>query len=131
MFPSYYNRCDTSQFEKFVCKRRMASSGMLRRVALVRTDVTANVFPSSSILITLMKEALSSFETSVLTTVTRPNILEDAILHSHRREYLKSYFVCKHPTFAVVHTSALVLQQPADCNRTQHVHPVTLLWSPF
>jgi hypothetical protein len=75
---------------------------MLRRVALVRTDVseelssvrrllvTANV-PSSLILATLMKEALSSSETSILTRTTRRNIPEDAILHSHCRENLKSY----------------------------------------
>jgi hypothetical protein len=66
---------------------------MLRRVALVRTDVseelspsfirvtrigelgtmlvTASVVPSSPILVTLMKEALSSSQTSVLTRATR------------------------------------------------------------
>jgi hypothetical protein len=104
------------------------SSGMLCRVALVRTDVSeepsasfirvtigepgitlaatsnrrtlrrntkllvaANVVPSSPILVTLMMEALGSSETSVLTRATRRNNPEDTILHSHRRENLKSY----------------------------------------
>jgi hypothetical protein len=84
----------------------MVSSGMLRRVVLVRTDVseehsssfiratrigelgttravtsnrhsvhrllvTASVVPSSPILVTVMKEALISYETSVSTRATR------------------------------------------------------------
>jgi hypothetical protein len=66
----------------------MASSGMLRRVALVRTDVSQRAsvasygcIPSSPILVTLMMEALSSSETLVLTRATRRNVPEDSILH--------------------------------------------------
>jgi hypothetical protein len=63
------------RFEVFVAvTKRMASSEVLHRVALVITDVseellgTANV-PSSPI-VTLMMEVLSSSETSVLTRAT-------------------------------------------------------------
>jgi hypothetical protein len=61
----------------------MPSSGMLRRVALIRTvseELKANVVPSSPILVTLMIEALGSSETSVFTRSTRRNIPEDGIL---------------------------------------------------
>jgi hypothetical protein len=102
----YPSTCCSHQTLYNVLSWRMASSGMIRDVALVRTDVsegeiflrsmrrllvTANVVPSSPILVTLMMEALHSSEVSVLTRSTRRNIPEDAILHSHRRENLKSY----------------------------------------
>jgi hypothetical protein len=65
---------------------------MLRRVALVRTDVpeecTASIFkglvtvnvPSSSIIVTLIMEAPHSSKTPVLTRATWRNIPEDEIL---------------------------------------------------
>jgi hypothetical protein len=60
---------------------------MLRRVALVRTNVSKELsvsfirVTSSTILVTLMKEVLSYSETSVLTRASRRNIPEDAILY--------------------------------------------------
>jgi hypothetical protein len=72
----------------------MPSTGMFRRVSVVRTEVrllvTANV-PSSLILVTLMMEVLGSSETSVLPRATRRNIPEDRILHSHRLKNLELY----------------------------------------
>jgi hypothetical protein len=56
----------------------MMSSWMLRRVALVRIDVSEE--PGAS-------------ETSALTRTTWRNIPEDTILHSHHRENLKSYML--------------------------------------
>jgi hypothetical protein len=53
--------------------------------------VTADVFLNTLILVALMMEAIHSYETSVLTTVTLHHIQEDGALHSHRRESLKSY----------------------------------------
>jgi hypothetical protein len=85
----------------------MVSAGLLRRVALIRTDVSEEpgasfirvtkigvaflrsvrrllvatcVVPSSPIFVTLMMEAPDSSETSVLTRATRRNNPEDTIL---------------------------------------------------
>jgi hypothetical protein len=91
----------------------MPSSGMLHHMALLRTDVseerfasinsvtifrrsvlrlliTANVVAALPILVTLMLELIRSSETSIVTRATRRYIPEGDILHSHRRQNIKS-----------------------------------------
>jgi hypothetical protein len=69
----------------------LASSGILSRVALVITDVSEE-HSASIIRVTRISELGTTLAvTSVLTRATPRNIQEDAILHSHRRENVKSY----------------------------------------
>jgi hypothetical protein len=75
--------------ERSACIIRVRRMGELRSV--LRLLVTANFVPSPPILVTLMTEALRSFETSVLTRTKRRKIPEDDILHSHRHGNIKSY----------------------------------------
>jgi hypothetical protein len=72
----------------------MASSGILRRAALVRTDVSEELSASIIRMKRIGELGITrSPETSVLTRATRSTIPEDAILHSYRRENLKYYII--------------------------------------
>jgi hypothetical protein len=75
----------------------MAFSGMLRRVALVRTDASEEL-SASVIKVTRIGELRTTLAVTstrrtlrINTRATRRNIPENAILHSHRRENLKPY----------------------------------------
>jgi hypothetical protein len=82
----------------------MPSSWMWRRVDILLTDVSdghsvysyqLTLIYRSWISYTLKMEAIRSSETSVNKISTRHHTPEDGILHSHRRENLKSY-ICKY-----------------------------------
>jgi hypothetical protein len=71
--------------------RRNSMNFYAFRRSVRRLLVTANVVLCSSILVILMIEASHSSEASILRRGTWHNVQENDIIHSHRRENLKSY----------------------------------------
>jgi hypothetical protein len=77
-----------------------------------RLLVTASIVPSSPILVTLMKELLSSSKVSVLTRGTWRNMPEDTIFHSHHHENLKSYTII----------DQIITNVPTKCYHTEIIN---------
>jgi hypothetical protein len=80
----------------------MSPSGMLRRVALIRIEISEE--PSTSIIMVIrigeLGTSLAKFLLNViLTRATRRDIPEDGVLHSHRRGNYKSYILNKNSMY--------------------------------
>jgi hypothetical protein len=121
----------------------MPSSGMLCRVAIVRTDVSEELSDSiirvtrigelGTLTVTSNRRTLRRNTILVLTRGTRRNIREDNILHSQRRENLESYIIrcrfisnCKWG-FALwkYHYENTTHKYASHIHNTHHVHTIT------
>jgi hypothetical protein len=93
-----------------------------QRIGEFRLLVTANVIPSSLILVTLMMEAIHSSGMSVLTRATQRNIPDDSILQSHCCENLKSYIIFTCSLYSRKSHKSSIFQTPIATNKRLHKH---------
>jgi hypothetical protein len=95
----------------------MAFSGLLRRVALVRADVSQELRASF-----MRVTTIGELGTTLAVTSTRRTLRRNIILHSYRREKLKSYIV---PTFVIrMYSSSLTADY---LRRIRYLLPATLI----
>jgi hypothetical protein len=83
--------CGSCKNPRFGGTHRFHHHGEKNQHSELQLLVTANAVTSLLILFILIMEAIRSSETLVLTRATWHHIPEDGILHSHRRENLKTY----------------------------------------
>jgi hypothetical protein len=79
-----------------------------------RLLVTPSIVPSSPILVTLMKEALSSSETSVLTRATWRNIPEDTILQGSLSLFKRIWTLTTAGLFSALNYQVSLMSSPCD-----------------
>jgi hypothetical protein len=86
--------CQNRRFGGTYCLHQQGDKNRRARnncSSLLRLLFNVNLVPSSPILVILMMKAIYSSESSVYTRSTRPYTSKNGILHSRRRENLKSF----------------------------------------